>query len=229
MSDSVAGLLLELYETDRTTAYSNLLVGFVFGAYVILYGTSLYILLRNDGMVRSVPRLFMLVVSTATFALGLIALVLETSLAFQQFAHQLSPSSGSLWSPRRTNVVVAVCATITYFVFILTDLVCAWRAAVLWNYDRRVVAVLALFILGSTVAAGSDLGLCLPTVLKSSNGPPQSASGMTIGNPRAMIMIGPTLATNFLSTSLIGIQLWWVVLISARVRPSFFLKERAQV
>ncbi len=31
MSDSVAGLLLELYETNRATAYSNLLVGIVFG------------------------------------------------------------------------------------------------------------------------------------------------------------------------------------------------------
>ena len=67
-------------------------------------------------MLRSVPRLFMLVVSTATFALGLIALVLETSLAFQQFAHELGSSSGSLWSPRRTNVIAAVCTTITYFV-----------------------------------------------------------------------------------------------------------------
>jgi len=58
----------------------------------------------------------MLIVTTATFALGLIALVLETSLAFQQFGRELSPSSSSLWSTRRTNVVAAVCATITYLV-----------------------------------------------------------------------------------------------------------------
>lgn len=78
MSDAVAGLLFELYETNRATAYSNLLVGIVFGeqllrsgleptclvngaspphsffplgflifpgAYVVLYGTSLYILM----------------------------------------------------------------------------------------------------------------------------------------------------------------------------------------
>jgi hypothetical protein len=84
MSDSVAGLLLELYEMNRATAYSNLLVGIVFGeqllgvvantlltilppkktsnimpinlassstpfclpgVYVVLYGTSLYVLL----------------------------------------------------------------------------------------------------------------------------------------------------------------------------------------
>jgi hypothetical protein len=64
----------------------------------------------------------MLVVSTATFALGLVALVLETSLAFQQFAHQLNPSSSSLWSARRTNVIAAVCATITYLVVSATSL-----------------------------------------------------------------------------------------------------------
>jgi len=116
MSDSIVGLLFELYETDRATAYSNFLVGIVFGAYVVLYGMSLYILLRNDGLLRSAPRMFMLVVSTVTFALGLIALVLETSLAFQNFARELSSSNNSLWSTHRTNIVVAVCATITYLV-----------------------------------------------------------------------------------------------------------------
>jgi hypothetical protein len=71
---------------------------------------------RNDGVLRSAPRLFMLVVSTVTFVLGLIALVLETSLAFQNFARELGSSNGSLWSTHRTNVVVALCATITYLV-----------------------------------------------------------------------------------------------------------------
>src|SRR6266699_3448371 len=71
---------------------------------------------RNDGVLRSAPRLFMLVVSTVTFVLGLIALVLETSLAFQNFARELSSPSSSLWSTHRTNIVVALCATITYLV-----------------------------------------------------------------------------------------------------------------
>jgi hypothetical protein len=31
MSDAVTGLLLELYETNTATAYSNLVVGIVFG------------------------------------------------------------------------------------------------------------------------------------------------------------------------------------------------------
>jgi hypothetical protein len=71
---------------------------------------------RNDGVLRSAPRLFMLVVSNVTFVLGLIALVLETSLAFQNFARELSSPNSSLWSTHRTNVVVALCATITYLV-----------------------------------------------------------------------------------------------------------------
>ena len=96
----------------------------------------------------------------------------------------------------------------------------------LWNYDRRVVALLALFILGTTgelaswsresivfsyvfpVAAGSDLGFCLPTVFNSLNAPPLSGSGMSVSSPRAMIMVGPSLATNVVSTSLILTQVW---------------------
>lgn len=34
--------------------------------------------------------------------------------------------------------------------YILSEVVCAWRAAVLWNYDRRVVAVLMVFLIGAT-------------------------------------------------------------------------------
>ena len=64
MSDPVADLLLELYKTYKATVLSNLFMGIVFGeltlsiprhivshtslyagAYVVLYGTSLYILL----------------------------------------------------------------------------------------------------------------------------------------------------------------------------------------
>ena len=34
--------------------------------------------------------------------------------------------------------------------FILSDIICAWRAVVLWNRDKRVIAVLLLFILVTT-------------------------------------------------------------------------------
>ena len=33
--------------------------------------------------------------------------------------------------------------------YILSDIICAWRAVVLWNGDKRVVAILLLFILGT--------------------------------------------------------------------------------
>jgi hypothetical protein len=54
----------------------------------------------------------MFIVTTAMFALGIIALALDTSLTYQQFTLELSPTSGALWSPRRTNVVAATGATI---------------------------------------------------------------------------------------------------------------------
>ena len=34
--------------------------------------------------------------------------------------------------------------------YILSDIICAWRAAVLWDRDKRVVAILLFFILGTT-------------------------------------------------------------------------------
>ena len=131
----------------------------------------------------------MLVVTTTMFALGLAALVLQTSLAYQQFTLTFNPSSTSLWSPRYTDVITAVGAIIACIIvrspffptppsvhsvgadsppppnappggsldgsvavtkYILSDVVGAWRAAVLWNYNRKVVAVLTLFVLGTT-------------------------------------------------------------------------------
>jgi hypothetical protein len=47
------------------------------------------------------------------FALGLIALVLETALEFQQMKLFLDPTSGGIWSSTNTNIIIAVGATIT--------------------------------------------------------------------------------------------------------------------
>jgi hypothetical protein len=219
MSDPVADLLLELYTTYKTTVFSNLFVGIVFGVlnppsiqhqvisflitplprrvcrplwHIPLYPfvrSFLYLFLmgvcaehtdercfpsfsyrRNGRLLRSTPRLVMLTVTTVMFALGLIALVLQTTLSYQQFAQMFNSSSTSLWSAHRTNVVTAVVATIARIIvsdsftfdirrlsnltphkqYILSEVVCAWRAAVLWDYDRRVVAVLIVFLVGAT-------------------------------------------------------------------------------
>jgi hypothetical protein len=204
MSDPVADLLLELYKTYKATVFSNLFVGIVFGAYVVLYGTSLYILLRNGRLLRSTPRLVMLTVTTTMFALGLIALVLQTSLSYQQFAQMFSSSSTSLWSAHRIGVVTAVIATIARIIYILSEVVCAWRAVVLWNYDRRVVAVLMFFLIGATSAAGVNLGRTLRPVFQQTSA---SDSGTKLGET-ALILIGPLLAMNILSTALIGFKAW---------------------
>jgi hypothetical protein len=207
MADAITGLLLELDKAYQSTVFSNLFVGIVFGAYVVLYGTSLYILLRNGRLPRSTPRLIMLTVTSTMFALGLIALVLQTSLSYQHFDGLFNSSSTTLWSAHRTGVVTAVVATIARFIYILSGAVCAWRAAVLWNYDRRVVAVLTVFLIGTTSAAGVDLGRTLRPLFVSSqqNSPPDSNTKL---GEHALILIGPIMATNILSTALIAIKAW---------------------
>ena len=47
------------------------------------------------------------------FILGIIALVLETALGFQQMQLFLDPSASNIWSSYHTNVIIAVGATIT--------------------------------------------------------------------------------------------------------------------
>jgi hypothetical protein len=76
-------------------------------------------------------------------------------------------------------------------------------------------------------AGGVDLGLYLHTIFKSSDQALQEGTGVKQGDARAAILIAPTLATNLLSTLLIGIQAWWVVN-SASVWSLFWLNERAQ-
>ena len=101
----------------------------------------------------------------------------------------------------------------------------------LWNYDRRVIAVLGFFILGTIgklslqgetkeaflmshgppAAAGSDLGLSLhPLLSNPSDRSSQAGSSAILSGTRSLILVLPALATNFLSALLIGIQAWCV-------------------
>ncbi|KAI0259765.1 hypothetical protein BC834DRAFT_600802 [Gloeopeniophorella convolvens] len=206
MSDQAAEIAA-LYLSYKTAVYDNLFVGMVFGAYVVLYAVSVHILLRKPGFLSSTPRLFMFGITTFMFLLSIIALALETALGLQQIILQLNPTSGGIWSSSRTNVIIAVGATITRIMYILSDVVCAWRAVVLWNRDRRVIAILLLFILGTMAAAGSDLGLSLVPLFNPSHQSIQDSSNTKLGE-RAMIMVGPTLGTNLLSTGLIAWKAW---------------------
>jgi hypothetical protein len=55
----------------------------------------------------------MLGITTLMFILGLVALVLETALGFQQMHLILDQTSGGIWSSTRTNIIIAIGATIT--------------------------------------------------------------------------------------------------------------------
>jgi hypothetical protein len=47
----------------------------------------------------------------------------------------------------------AICSTpLTAVQYILCDIICAWRTVVIWHNDKRIVAILAFFILAITGA-----------------------------------------------------------------------------
>ena len=60
-------------------------------------------------------------ITTFMFVLGIILLVLETALGFQQMQLFLDPTAGSVWSSYRTNVINAVGATLTRLMVRLRD------------------------------------------------------------------------------------------------------------
>ncbi|KAI9433493.1 hypothetical protein H4582DRAFT_2101524 [Lactarius indigo] len=215
--DSLASYLYTL------TAYNNLIVGIVYGIYIVLYVTSVHILLRKPGFTLSRPRMVMFGITTFMFAMGIIALVLEMALGFQQYQYS---TRGNVWSPYHTNVVFAVGITIIRIMvclhfyaiyltrlkavqYILSDIICAWRAVVLWNRDKRVIAILLLFILGTIAAGGCELGLGLIPCFKYNE--PYYYSFKGFANIRVsgpIIMVAPTLGTNLVSTGLIAWKAW---------------------
>ncbi|KAH9032261.1 hypothetical protein EDB85DRAFT_1260656 [Lactarius pseudohatsudake] len=186
------------YFQYKLTVYDNLSVGIVYGVYIVLYVTSVHVLTK-PGFTSSRPRMFMFGITTFMFALAIVALVLRTALGFQEMQLFLGNTSASTWSFYRLFVVFLVEGTIARLMYILSDIVCAWRAVVLWNRDKRVIAILLFLILGTTAAAGCELGFGL--------GPPTSQVSFQ-SNQGPLIMVGPTLATNLVSTGLIAWKAW---------------------
>ncbi|KAI9439079.1 hypothetical protein H4582DRAFT_2128606 [Lactarius indigo] len=190
------------YLQYKLTVYDNLFVGIVYGVYIVLYVTSVYIL-SKPGLTSSRPRMFMFGITTFMFALAIVTVVLRTALGFQEMQWFLGDSLGrtstNVWSGNRLFVVSLVESTITRLMYILSDIVCAWRAVVLWNRDKRVIAILLLLILGTTAAAGCELGL---------DPIPPSAESSFQSDQGPLIMVGPTLGTNLVSTGLIAWKAW---------------------
>ncbi|KAH8985016.1 hypothetical protein EDB92DRAFT_1390488 [Lactarius akahatsu] len=199
-----------LVDYYKATMYENLFLGLVYSVYLVLYVTSVHILLCSPGFTSSRPRMFMFGITTFMFIMGIIALVLEKTLEFQSIQWVtliFSTTAGDVWSSYHTNVVFAVDATIIRLMYILGDIICAWRAVVLWNRHSHVIAILLLFILGTTAAAGCELGLSLVPLFKSDL-PYFTTQGKATVNFGPLIMVGPTLATNLVSTGLIAWKAW---------------------
>ncbi|KAF8269633.1 hypothetical protein EI94DRAFT_1724907 [Lactarius quietus] len=172
------------------------------GANILLYATSLYVLLRKPGFTSSRPRMFMFGITTFIFILGVIALVLATTIIFQQMQSLLSTfetaSDMPLFKDMSPSILTYrfVWAAITRLMYVLCDIVCAWRTVVLWNSDKRVIAILLCFILGTTVAAGYSVSL------------EEAFYQIPQFRMLGLITVCPTLATNLLSTGLIAWKAW---------------------
>ncbi|KAH8991863.1 hypothetical protein EDB86DRAFT_1532648 [Lactarius hatsudake] len=213
-SDSDAPDVAEYYYQYKLTVYDNLFVGIVFGVYIVLYVTSVHILLREPGFTSSRPRMSMFAITTFMFVLGIIALVLETTLGFQQTQQSQTPqifpdpTGANKRSTYLINVVFTVEATITRLVYILSDIICAWRAVVLWDRDKRIIAILSLLILATTATAGYELALSLGPSFRFGFPYDFIGANETAGDAGPLIMVGPTLGTNLVSTAMIAWKAW---------------------
>ncbi|KAH9052580.1 hypothetical protein EDB87DRAFT_425335 [Lactarius vividus] len=193
------------YLQYKLTVYDNLFVGIVYGVYIVLYVTSVYIL-SKPGFTSSRPRMLMFGITTLMFALAIVALVLRIALGFQNMQFLLNLDFGPtnahwhIWSDTRFFVVFIVEEIITRLMYILSDIICAWRAVVLWNRDKRIIAILLLLILVTIAAAGCEVGL-------GGLVPPSGQSSLQ-GDRGPFIMVGPTLGTNLVSTGLIAWKAW---------------------
>ena len=109
--------------------------------------------------------------------------------------------------------------------YLLNDIICAWRTVVLWDRNKRVIAILLFFILGT---AGTWLGFLKPLCAHLEPTPPAAAvcdlyytimplfgtdnrrieDPSKVGERVLLFVVGPTLATNLLSTGLIAWKAW---------------------
>jgi hypothetical protein len=104
-------------------------------------------------------------ITTFTFAMGIIALVLSTTLEIQQ------ADTDSSTSCTTCNYIFYIMSIATFLMVrlydsflvvrltqlmgvqpIICDSICAWRTVIIWNKDKRVIAILVFCIL---VSAGT--------------------------------------------------------------------------
>ncbi|KAN0129157.1 hypothetical protein V8E53_013028 [Lactarius tabidus] len=204
MSNNSDASALDLYYPPfKATVYNSLFTGMVYGAYIVAYVTSAYVLLRRPGFTSSLPRMFMFGITTLMFALGIIALVLVTTFLWCQSMKAFLADSQPGPSFYTSSVVWA---TITRLMYILSDIICAWRTVALWSRDKRVIAILLFFILGSTAAAVCDLYFSIMPLFGTDKRSIEDPG--KVGERALLFVVGPTLATNLLSTGMIAWKAW---------------------
>ncbi|KAH9987243.1 hypothetical protein BJV74DRAFT_796576 [Russula compacta] len=189
MSDAEKQLLLDTIHQQLNDAISyNLYTGLAYG-HMFMFCSTMIIFLLATTLIVIGPGL-------TSQAIPMIIKAIDSSLVIG-------------WSPHKVDIVVGTIATITRLnacfplsSLMLGDVVCAWRAIVLWKYDRRVVTVLSICLLGTLAACIYDLKLALQT---------QPGNNRERNLPEgkvAAIVVGPMLGTNILSTSLIAWKAW---------------------
>ncbi|KAI0245814.1 hypothetical protein BJV78DRAFT_1158349 [Lactifluus subvellereus] len=226
MSDAQKQLLLhEIHKLFNDAISYNLYTGLAYGMLLAVYFISIRILLyacfsfaktlqalialssSKGSLFNSPGHMFMFGSTTLIFVLATIVIAVGTGLTSQGIPiiiKLIDPSFVIGWSPHKIDVVVGIVATIYRLNAcpVLGDVVCAWRAIALWKYDRRVVTILSACVLGTFAACIYDLKLAL----KSRPGT-QGEQNLEQGKV-AMIVVGPMLGTNILSTLLIAWKAW---------------------
>jgi len=179
---------------------NNLYTGLAYGMFLAVYLISIRILLSKGPLLRSVEQMFLFGITAIIFILSTIVIVLGPGLMSQvipTMIKTMDPSFDRVWSIHKLYVVSSMMTVITGLNPILSDVVCAWRAMVLWKYDRRVVTILSICLLGTFAACIYDFHFELTQ---------GQQSGYTADF--ALILVVPILVTNTLSTSLIAWKAW---------------------
>jgi len=193
--------LVDLVHQELNDAISNnLYTGLAYGMFLAVYLISIRILLSKGPLLRSVEQMFLFGITAIIFILSTIVIVLGPGLMSQvipTMIKTMDPTFDRVWSIHKLYVVSSMMTVITGLNPILSDVVCAWRAMVLWKYDRRVVTILSICLLGTFAACIYDFHL-------------EFTQGV---QPRhfadcALILTVPILVTNVLSTSLIAWKAW---------------------
>ncbi|KAI0275529.1 hypothetical protein BGY98DRAFT_992487 [Russula aff. rugulosa BPL654] len=190
-------------QLDHGISY-NLWTGIAYGMFLTVYCISIRILLSRGSLLNSPGHMFVFAITTVIFILATTVLYFGPDLTTQGIPfiiRVIDPSIAVGWSPHKLNVVVGVIAVISRLNPVLSDVVCAWRAMVLWKYDRRVIALLSVCVLGTFAGCIYDVKLALEVK------PGTNEQNLPQGK-LAVVIVAPMLGTNVLSTSLIAWKAW---------------------